>query len=87
MVEHAINNFYCTLYPDNNFLTTRALDNVEYLLQLDVKPICDNINEFNNKNKDCFGLVLFIMGCSKFQLEGLNSQSFQNKLVLLQLLL
>ena len=80
MVEHADDDFYRLLYPENNFLSTGPLDNVEHLLQLDVKPIYDKINEVNNKNKDCFGLLPLMMGCSKFQLGALNSQSFSERI-------
>ena len=80
MVEHAGDDFYHTLYPENNFPNTGPLDNVEHLLQLDVKPIYDKINEVNNKNNNCFGLLPLMMGCSKFQLGALNSQSFSKRI-------
>ena len=80
VIEHADDDFYCTLYLENNFPSTGPLDNVEHLLQLDVKPIYDKINEVNNKNKDRFGLLPLMMGCSKFQLGALNSQSFSEQI-------
>ena len=80
VVEYANDDFYCALYPEDNFPSTGSLDNVEHLLQLDVKPIYDRINEVNNKNKECFGLLPFMMGCSKFQLGALNSQSFSERI-------
>ena len=66
VVEYANDDFYRALYPENNFPSTGPLDNVEHLLQLDVKPIYDKINEVNNKKKDCFCLLPLMMGCSKF---------------------
>ena len=80
VVEYADDDFYRTLYPEINFPSTGSLDNVEHLLQLDVKPIYDKINEVNNKNEDCFGLLPLMMGCSKFQLGALNSQSFSERI-------
>ena len=48
--------FIVSLYPDSTFSSTGPLDNVEHLLQLDIKPIYGKINKVNNKNKECFGL-------------------------------
>ena len=44
VVKHADDDFHRTLFPENNFPSTGPLDNVEQLLQLDVKPIFDQIN-------------------------------------------
>ena len=59
--QHIDDDLYRTLYLDNNLPSTEPLDNVEHLLQLDIKPIFDKINKVNNKDKECFGLLPLMM--------------------------
>ena len=71
----------CSLYPNELILPTdgQTLDVVHNLLKLDMKPLMDKINLYNQNNGNCFGYLPLMACSSQCQLGALNSQSFSQR--------
>ena len=60
-------------------INEQALDVVHNLLKLDMKPLMDKINVYNQNNGNWFGYLPLMAYSSECQLGALNSQSFSEQ--------
>ena len=79
--EELTDSVLCSLHPKELTLLIdgQALNVVHNLLKLDMKPLMDKINAYNQNNENCFGYLPLMACSSECQLAALNFQSFSEQ--------